>query len=223
VVRVLVTGNELVEPGEELGPAQIYNSNGTALASAVRAIGANVRHGCAGDDPDELVEHLRLALDESDVVITSGGVSVGQHDLVRGALQSLGVTELVWRIAIKPGKPFYFGTAGEKLVFGLPGNPVSALATYVLLCRPALLRLMGSSRADRKTYAVVEGEASAKNRTEFVRGKLRWEGGQVLVEAVEHQGSHMLGALATADCLIHVPAGAALKRGSVVEYTELRW
>ena len=142
-VAVLATGSELRAPGEKLEPGEIYEANGAMLEAALRAHGANVeRLAPVRDDEGAHRDALARAL-ESDVVVSSGGVSVGPHDLVRRVAAELGVEEVFWRVAVKPGKPISFGVRDATLVFGLPGNPVSTLVGFELFVRPALRALEG--------------------------------------------------------------------------------
>src|SRR5262249_13774248 len=142
---VVSTGTELRRPGERLGAGQIFESNGFMLSAALASAGASVLPLAAvSDDENAHREALRRGLD-ADVLVTSGGVSVGPHDLVRRIEAELGVEEVFWRVAVKPGKPISFGTRGRTLVFGLPGNPVSSLVCFELFVRPAVLALQGAS------------------------------------------------------------------------------
>lgn len=206
-VAIAVTGDELVAPGGHLGLGQIYNSNGPALQLAVQAAGARpLEPIILKDDPAVLRDALEQLIRESDVVVVSGGMSVGDRDFVRPALLSLGLKESFWRISMRPGKPVLFGTIGDKLIFGLPGNPVSTLVTFHLLVRPALRRLMGVLEAEPTFPARLrEDLRSAPGRTDFQRGKLIREGHELSVQALDGQGSHFAGGLAKADCLIRIP------------------
>jgi molybdopterin molybdotransferase len=178
------------------------------------------------DDAVEVRRALADAIEANDVVITCGGVSVGEHDHIRAAAEALGVKEVFWRVSMRPGKPFYFGVSTEgKPVFGLPGNPVSALIVFLVFVKPALLKMMGADPASNEMSArlgaVIEKPAG---RTEFVRGELTsWEGGLIAVPN-EKRGSHMLTGLAVSDCLIHVPAeSTCLEVGDEVVVTRLQW
>ena len=221
-VIVVGTGSELVKPGEPLGPGQIYASNPPALEAALRAMGLrDVESRLVGDEADLTDVVLDRALADADVLITVGGVSVGEHDLVRPTLARLGVEEILWRVAMKPGKPFFMGRLGAKTVFGLPGNPVSTLVTFALLVRPAIRKTLGTADAEEETTAGLGTRIERKDlRYEFVRATLR--GG--IATPVSAQGSHMQTGLAFADALIHVPDGiAALEQGETVTVTPLRW
>jgi len=221
-VTVVATGSELVPPGSSLGKGQVYASNPAAIAAAIRGMGlASVETRLVGDQPNDTDAVLDRALESSDVVITVGGVSVGEHDLVRPTLARLGTEELLWRVAIKPGKPFYFGRHGDKPVFGLPGNPVSALVTFVLFVRPALRRMLGHPEPEEETVARL-GTAIQRTdlRYEFLRATLA----DGVARPVEAQGSHMQTGLAFANALIHVPEKiASLRAGEKVNVTALGW
>ena len=220
-VVVVGTGSELVPPGEPLGEGQVYASNPVALAAALRGLGfVDVETRLVGDEPDNTNAVLDWALDDADVLITVGGVSVGEHDLVRPTLARLGVEERLWRVAMKPGKPFYFGQKSEKAVFGIPGNPDSALVTFSVLVRPALRRIMGLTDAEEETTVRLGSDVRRTDlRYEFLRATL--SGG--VATPVSAQGSHMQTGLAFADALIHVPDGVAeLQAGDAVKVTPLR-
>jgi molybdopterin molybdotransferase len=219
-VSILTTGDELVAPGSELGEGQIYASNGVGLVAALAALGiaATLRH--VADNYRVSKTAVRECLEDSDVFITTGGVSVGERDYLKQAFADCGVMQHVWGVAMKPGQPFYFGSRDKRLVFGLPGNPVSALLTFFVLVRPAILKILGA--ADRATIsATLASPVTAKGgRLEFVRGTLA----DGTVTPIEKRGSHMLGGLVDANCLIHMPAErTALDQGSTVSCTELKW
>jgi molybdopterin molybdotransferase len=218
-VGVLVTGAELVEPGQTLSPGQIYDSNSFALAGYVRQAGCElVELGIADDTKEDLHEKIDYALSECDAVITVGGVSVGQYDLVKEVLADLGCEQRLWKVAMRPGKPFVFATRGEKLVFGLPGNPVSAAVTFLLLVRPALLKMRGMTELE---LPVLEAEAAEdfvneSQRTLFLRARRERLGNKWLVRALPRQGSHVITSIADADCLVEIPEAGKISRGTVV-------
>ncbi|MGH2979516.1 MAG: molybdopterin molybdotransferase MoeA [Solirubrobacterales bacterium] len=202
-VAVVVTGDELVEPGAPLRAGAIRNTNGYVVPAQVAAAGGEVVSvETVGDDYAETVATLRRAL-AADVVVSTGGVSVGAHDHVKAALAELGVEEVFWGVALRPGHPTWFGTAGPVLVFGLPGNPVSAMVTFHLFARPALDRMLGNRRARRRAAAVIDTDYRKRpGRAHVVRctleaGKDGWH-----VRPTKEQGSHvftsMLGAEAFA-------------------------
>jgi molybdopterin molybdotransferase len=223
-VVVLSTGTELRAPGEPLGPGQIYESNGPMLAAAFEAAGAVVdRIGPVADDEEEHRRALEWGL-EADVLVTSGGVSVGPHDLVRRILGELGVEEDFWRVAVKPGKPLAFATRGATLVFGLPGNPVSALVGVELFVRPALRALQGDANPG-PSYGTARLASSVRRnaaRDELVRARAERDGGETVVEPVSGQESHMIARAAGADALVLVPAGEGeVAAGEIVRYLRL--
>jgi len=221
---VLATGTELRRPGEALGPGQVYEANGAMLAAALAAAGAEVsRLASVVDDEEELRATLTSALD-ADVVVTSGGVSVGPHDLVRRVWGELGVEEVFWRVATKPGKPVWFGVRGKTLVFGLPGNPVSALVDCELFVLPALRALQGASEPGpvyelgRLTAAVRRNDA----RDELVRARRTVSDGVVELEPLSGQESHMIARAARADALVFSPRGdGELGAGEEVRYLRI--
>ena len=208
-VAVLVTGDELTPPGEPLGPGGIYSSNGFALTAQVEQAGAALagRH-TVPDTPDGTRSAIREALEAADVVIVSGGVSVGPHDHVKDALRDLGVEEHFWGVRLRPGKPTWFGTRGDTLVFGLPGNPVSAMVTFHLFARPALAALQGAAAdAPRATAVLAHPVARNRQREEAVRVRLRHTEEGLVAEATGEQGSHMLTSMLGADGLAMIAAG----------------
>jgi molybdopterin molybdotransferase len=223
-VAVLTTGTELRRPGESLAPGQIYESNGSMLAAALAGAGAEVRRlESIADDPAAHQEALERAL-ASNVVVTSGGVSVGPHDLVRGAAESLGVKEVFWGVAVKPGKPLSFGVRGETLVFGLPGNPVSSLVGCELFVRPALLALQGASDPAPRFHVGRLARTTRRNphRDELLRARTATDGDGVLVDPVAGQESHMIVRAAAADALLLAPRGdGELAAGAAVRYLPL--
>jgi molybdopterin molybdotransferase len=219
-VGVLVTGAELVEPGRPLQPGQIYDSNSFALAAYVREAGCEpVELGIADDTKEDLQEKMDYALSECDALITVGGVSVGEYDLVKTVLAELGCEQRFWRVAMRPGKPFVFATRGDKLVFGLPGNPVSAAVTFLVLARPALLKRRGLTELELPVFEAEAAEdfVNRSERTTFLRARRERFGGKWLVRALPRQGSHVITSLAAADCLVEVPEAGAIARGATVK------
>jgi molybdopterin molybdotransferase len=223
-VAVLTTGTELRSPGQQLGPGQIYESNGPMLAAAFHSAGAEVERLASVAD-DEAAHHAALAQAlGADVAVTSGGVSVGPHDLVRSVAADLGVEEVFWGVAMRPGKPLSFGVCGDTLVFGLPGNPVSSLVGAELFVRPALLALQGALEPGPRWLSGVLAAAAGRNvrRDELARARASERDGVVSLELVTGQESHMIVRAAAADALVHVPRGEGdLPAGAPVRYLAL--
>jgi molybdenum cofactor synthesis domain-containing protein len=208
VVALLVTGDEIVEVSATPAPGQIRNSNGPAVAAQARLAGAEVRIlGVVPDRQEAIAEALRAGL-AADVLVVSGGVSAGDYDLVEPALLELGATFLFTKVAIKPGAPLVFGRCGETLVFGLPGNPVSAQVTFDLFVRPALLKMQGARVVSRPRVAV-ELLGPVKNRSgrkSHVPARVRLEGGRLVARPVRSMGSGDLTAHARANALVVIEA-----------------
>jgi molybdopterin molybdotransferase len=223
-VVVLATGTELRRPGEPLGPGEVYEANGVLLATAFASAGADVETlPTVADDAAAHRRALESGL-EADVLVTSGGVSVGPHDLVRGLLAELGVEEIFWGVAVKPGKPLAFGVRGSTLVFGLPGNPVSSLVGAEVFVRPALLALQGASVPGPVYSAGSLASAIRRNkqRDQFVRARSVPSATGVVLEPIMGQESHMIARAATADALVHAPRGdGELAAGDTVRYLPL--
>jgi molybdopterin molybdotransferase len=224
-VGILVTGSELRQPGEPLGPGQIYESNGLLLATALQLAGAvPAQLGVVADDADEHERAMERALLGFDMLVTSGGASVGPHDLVRSTQARLRVEEHFWGVAVKPGKPVAFGTRRDHLVFNLPGNPVSVLVTFELFVRPAVNVLLGLPEPlpEHRVGALVAAVSRNAHRDEYVRATTRREGDTVLVEPLSGRESHLIARAGRADALIVVEAGEGeLSAGGQVRYIPL--
>jgi molybdopterin molybdotransferase len=225
-VSVLCTGDELRPPGEPLGPGEIHNSNApmlTALAAGAGAITAPAER--LPDDRAATEAGISAALASADVVLISGGVSVGPHDHVKPVLATLGVTEIFWSVALQPGKPTWFGTRNrDTYVFGLPGNPVSAAVTFTLFAAPALAALEGRTPHRRLEPEAALGEEVRRNprREQAVRVRLERDGHGTRAFLNGAQGSHILTSLVGADALAMIPAGeGTLPAGTVVALQEL--
>jgi molybdopterin molybdotransferase len=223
-VAVLATGTELARPGEPLAPGQVYESNALMLAAALAASGADIEVlPVVADDASAHRAGLERGL-AADVFVTSGGVSVGPHDLVRRIEAELGVEEVFWRVAIKPGKPVSFGVRGATLVFGLPGNPVSSLVGCELFAKPALRALQGLRdplprfEPGRLASPLRRNDA----RDELVRARARLDQDGIVLEPLAGQESHMIVHSAAADALVHVPLGEGeLAAGATVQWLRL--
>jgi molybdenum cofactor synthesis domain-containing protein len=219
-VAVLSTGDELVDDGSPLRPGQIRESNKTMLLGLVRAAGAEgVDFGVVRDDEAALERVLRTAAGSCDAIVTSGGVSMGDYDVVKAVLSH--IAEMRWmQIAIKPAKPFAFGVLDSTPVLGLPGNPVSSLVSFELFARPALRKMMGHSALDRPRLEAVADAPLRRRRdgkTHYVRVAGEFGGdGRYHVRSVGGQGSHQLAATATATALAVVPDGDGIDAGSAV-------
>ena len=220
-VALMSTGDELVEVGKTPGRGQIPDSNRWALLAALREAGAEVEVlGIAPDEAAPLRRFVTSALTHADAMVTSGGVSVGTHDLVKPLLETLGTVH-VGRVKLKPGKPFTFATLeGGKVAFGLPGFPVSSLVTFEVFVRPALRKMQGFAQLQRPLLPVRLGydARSTAERTEYQRVTLRREGRELVAETTGSQSSSRLMSLAGAHALVRVPAGdQGISKGSVVE------
>jgi molybdopterin molybdotransferase len=219
-VALLVTGDELTEPGEQLDAGHIYSSNAWALAAQVERAGAQVvGPQTVRDQPEDTRAALAGALEAADVVIVSGGVSVGPHDHVKPALAELGAEERFWGVRLRPGKPTWFGTRGEALVFGLPGNPVSAMVTFQLFVRPALTALQGADPAAPRGYATLDVPVPRNpHREEAVRVRLEATEDGWHATPTGPQGSHVLTSMLGAGALARIGQGeGAVEAGERVE------
>ncbi|MBV8605476.1 MAG: molybdopterin molybdotransferase MoeA [Pelomonas sp.] len=220
-VALFSTGDELQMPGEPLKPGAIYNSNRYTLRALLEGLGcAVVDLGIVPDRLDATRAALRDAAARADVIVTSGGVSVGEEDHLRPAVEAEGRLEL-WRVAIKPGKPLAFGRVGDACFVGLPGNPVSSLITFVMLVRPLLLRLLGATKLAPTRYALRADFAWPRPdaRREFLRVRLNEAGG---VELFANQGSGVLTSAVWGDGLVDNPPHQAIAPGDTVGYLPLR-
>ena len=221
---VLATGTELRPPGEELEPGQVYEVNTVLLSAQLRSAGADVeRLQAVADDAEAHRAALEAGL-HADVLVTSGGVSVGPHDLVRSVGAAVGIEEVFWGVAVKPGKPVWFGVHGRTLVFGLPGNPVSSLVAFELFVRPAVLALQGLRnplpRLDPGRLA--RPVRPNPERTELARARSSVVDSAVRLDVLRGQESHMIGAAAEADALVLIPPGTEeLPAGAAVSYLRL--
>jgi molybdopterin molybdotransferase len=224
-VAILATGDEVVMPGEPIGPNQIVSSNGLALAAIVAASGGEpIQLGVAPDSADAL-QDLTAGARNADLLVTSGGVSVGEHDLVRSALGAKGLAVDFWQIAMRPGKPLMFGRIADTPVLGLPGNPVSSIVCATLFLRPALAKMLG--RADTGTApkpAVLGRDLGANDkRQDYLRATLTTDAqGRPVATPFERQDSSMIATLARADCLIiRAPNAPQARAGDPVQVIAL--
>ncbi|MBI2946566.1 MAG: molybdopterin molybdotransferase MoeA [Verrucomicrobia bacterium] len=221
VVGLMATGSELVEPGQKLGPGQIYESNRVGLSALVSQAGGQARIlPLVNDTMESTCATLAQAFNECDVVVSTGGVSVGEFDLVKAAFEKLGGKLAFWKVAMKPGKPFVFGKWREKFLFGLPGNPVSAFVTFLILVRPALLRFQRATAVHLSSHPGLLADALANrgDRRHFVRVKVEHDGS---VRLAGIQASHILSSLAGANGLVDIPPATEWPAGQSVSV--LRW
>ena len=223
-VAIVSTGDELVDPGAPLQASQIYNSNRYLLAGLLQGLDVDVVDlGCARDDPQAIEALLRRAASESDCVLSTGGVSVGEEDHIKPVLAKLGRQEF-WKIAVKPGKPLAYGSVCEKPFFGLPGNPVSAFITFALFARPYLCAMQGGAFATPRRYRVAAGFSfdRPRKREEYLRANLAYKecelnSGQQVVIPLGNQSSGVLTSTSRAEVLAVVPLGSCITEGELVE------
>lgn len=218
-VTVVTSGDELTPPGRPLGPGGVHDSNSLTVPALARLAGAEVVSvAWSPDDREATRRALEPALD-ADVAIVCGGVSVGAHDHVKAALAELGAEQVFWRVALKPGGPTWFGIHGDTLVFGLPGNPVSAMVTFLLLARPALIALGGGEPGGRRVTARLGADyAKPTDRAHAVRCRLELDERGWVAWPLPRQGSHVLTSMLAADCLALIPtASDGLAAGESVE------
>lgn len=223
-VGVFFTGDELTEPGQPLAPGAIYNSNRYAINGLLKQLGCEViDYGIVRDSAQATRDALQQAATENDIVMTCGGVSVGEEDHVKAAVLALGQLDL-WQISMKPGKPLAYGKVGQADFIGLPGNPVSAFVTFLLMARPFLLKRMGAADTALR-YLTAEAAFNwprPDKRREFLRVKLeRNASGQDTLELWPNQGSGVMSSLAWADGLVDLPAETQVKVGDKLQYLSL--
>lgn len=218
-VATFFTGDEIIAPGNPLAPGQIYNSNRYTLRGLLQSIHCDVIDlGIVPDTLEATLEVLKKASAEADFVITSGGVSVGEEDYVRIALEQLGELSM-WRIAMKPGKPVAFGRVDKTLFLGLPGNPVSVFVTFLIFARALILKLQGVDDVKLKRVSVTAGfDWREVQRQEYLRVKLSDINGQAVAELFPHQGSGVLSSASWADGLVEVPLNQSISKGDRVNY-----
>lgn len=224
-VAIFATGDELVEPGQDLQPGQIYNSNLFVLADLVKRAGAEVVYKqVIRDDPKSLRDFMDVALRECQLVISTGGVSMGRYDYVRKVLLELKVREHFWKVAQKPGKPLFFGTVGQTLIFGLPGNPVSAFIGFMEYVWSVIEHLSGIEPAGSIEAHLVDPFPREMKKHRFLFGKAWLEQGRWMCKPSVKLGSHMLTSGLEANCIIGVsPGNDTLKKGAVVTIRLLPW
>jgi len=218
-VATFFTGDEIVAPGQALSPGQIYNSNRYTLSGLLQAMNCEIIDlGIVPDTLEATLQVLKQAAESADVVITSGGVSVGEEDYVRIALEQLGELSM-WRIAMKPGKPVAFGRVGKAMFMGLPGNPVSVFVTFLVFARALILKMQGVDDVMLKRVSVIADFDWPKiQRQEYLRVQLTQQDGRTVAQIYPHQGSGVLSSASWADGMVEVLAGKEINKGDAVEY-----
>jgi len=223
-VGVFFTGDELTEPGQPLAPGAIYNSNRYAINGLLKQLGCEINdYGIIRDSAQATRDALQQAASENDIVMTCGGVSVGEEDHVKAAVMALGQLDL-WQISMKPGKPLAYGKVGQADFIGLPGNPVSAFVTFLLMARPFLLKRMGATDTGLRYLSAEAGFNWPRpdKRREFLRVKLeRNTSGQDTLHLWPNQGSGVMSSLAWADGLVDLPAETTIQSGDKVRYLSI--
>ena len=222
-VATFFTGDELVTPGKELADGQIYNSNRYTLRGLLQANHCDVTDlGIVPDTLEDTRKVLQQASENADIVITSGGVSVGEEDYVRIALEELGELSM-WRIAMKPGKPVAFGKVNDALFMGLPGNPVSVFVTFLLFARPLILRMQGLENTKPEVQYLTAGfNYSAGKRQEYLRARIEQDLTGAVVKLFPHQGSGVLSSASWAEGLVEIKVGESVKQGDKVKYISFK-
>jgi len=223
-LSVLVSGDELLAPGEPSRPGAIRDSNSLTIAALAQGDGAEVaKVATVTDEADATIAAIAAAVAGVDVAVICGGVSVGDHDHVRPSLEALGARSAFWGLALKPGRPTWFGTLGSTLVFGLPGNPVSAMVTFILLVRPALRALLGAPPQARSTAVMEHDYEKPAGRAHAVRCRISVHEDGWHAEPTGAQGSHVLTSMLGADALAIVPTETlAVRAGERVEIEPLQ-
>ena len=224
-ISIFGTGNELVEPGEKLAKGQIYNSNLYVFKDLAEKAGSKIEMSeVIKDDKDSLKSFLSEALEVSDVIISSGGVSMGRYDYVRDVFIDLGVKEHFWKVAQKPGKPLFFGTKENKLIFGLPGNPVSSFIGFMEWVWPVLITMMGE-KSEKSIYGILD-EPFPRERTKhrFLFGRAKYKNGKLVCHPTNRIGSHMLTSALGANCILGSDPGEdPLNPGDLIRVNLLPW
>ena len=218
-VATFFTGDEIIAPGQTLAAGQIYNSNRYTLRGLLQAMDCEIIDlGIVPDTLEATLDVLKRAASSADLVLTSGGVSVGEEDYVRIALQQLGELSM-WRIAMKPGKPVAFGTVDKALFMGLPGNPVAVFVTFLVFARALILKMQGADDIHFKTVNVTaDFDWAAVKRQEYLRVRLVQKDKQTVAELYPHQGSGVLSSTSWADGLVVVPLNQQIVKGELVNY-----
>lgn len=221
-VATFFTGDEIIEPGNELADGQIYNSNKYTIKGLLQASDCEILDlGIVPDTLEATLEVLKRASLDADLVVTSGGVSVGEEDYVRIALEQLGELKM-WRIAMKPGKPVAYGKVGNAIFMGLPGNPVSTFVTFLLFVKPLIKKLQGAEKYfPTRMPVIADFDWPSLKRQEYLRVRLIESDKGLLATLYPHQGSGVLSSACWADGLVEVPVDAAIKKGAIIKFLKL--
>ena len=225
VVALLVTGSELQPVGTDLQPGQIYNTNLPVLADILQRVGCEQTEGQSlPDDPQQIADQLAVSLGNAHIVVTSGGVSMGRFDLLRPALLDLGVREIFWKVAQKPGSPLFFGVRDKTLIFGLPGNPVSAIIVFMEYVWPVIQKMQGITPPPKLRAVLSETFPRLAQKHRFLFGRAWIEGHRLMVQPTQKHGSHMFTSALQANCILDASPGAgSLPRGREVRINPLPW
>ncbi len=216
-IGVFSSGDELKQPGEKLNAGEIYDSNRPMILSLIKALGIDTLDmGCLPDDLNQTIKQIANASDKVDIILTCGGVSVGEEDHIKAAVETLGSINL-WKIKIKPGKPFAFGYIGKTAFMGMPGNPVSAWVTFALLCRPYIIKRAGGNVPGNSTLFLESNFEWSKpnDRQEFLRGKINEDG---KLEIFKNQNSQILSSICFSEGLIEIPIKTSVSKGDKLRY-----
>ncbi|NND70138.1 MAG: molybdopterin molybdotransferase MoeA [Rhodothermales bacterium] len=224
VVAVVATGDELVEPGEELSPGKIRNSNGVTLAAQAAAAGAVVLGPFVARDSRESVQEILDDIEAADIIVFAGGVSVGEFDFVQEALEKRGMETIFWRVRQRPGKPLLFGDLKGVPVFGLPGNPVSASVCFEMYVRPLIEASVGMEPARLSEARLGETVKKKVDLHYFARGVLKSDSGDLVVNMAGPQASNIFSTMVRANCIVHLPEDReTIEKGELVQISPLTW
>jgi len=224
-IALFATGDELIEPGEELKPGQIYNSNLHVFAELSERVGTLITmQRVLKDSRESLKDFLSEAIEKSNLIVSSGGVSMGKHDYVRDVFLELGVKEYFWKVAQKPGRPFFFGELEETLIFGLPGNPVSSFVCFMEYVWPTCERFMGLTPINKLTARLIESFPQETEKRRYLLGHVEMDGREMVAKPSGKYGSHMFTSSLMANAILESPRGEGpLKSGQEIIVRLLPW
>ncbi len=224
-VAIFGLGDELKEPGDTLESGQIYNSNLHVLKELVQKVGGHVIYSeVVGDDRKSMEIFMKKALEDADILISSGGISMGKFDFVKPVMQSLGVKEQFWKVAQKPGKPLFFGTRNDKLIFGLPGNPISSYICFIEYVYPSIRKFQSSSALPKMSVKLTAEFPVENKKYRFLFGQVKYDNGKLVCCPSKKHGSHMFTSSLGANCIIESKQGASNKqKGETTTIQHLPW